>query len=64
MIHKKSPLPLGARLTAYSENRKTRCNLGREEQYSWDRPRPSPPRLNLTNQIPLGAWTGVQSHEE
>ena len=37
------------RLTARSENRKILRSLGREDQYSWDRPAPKVPRVNFTS---------------
>ena len=36
-------------LTIPSENRKILRSLGREDHYSWDRPAPIPPRINLTS---------------
>ena len=42
-------LPASSGLTARSENGKILRSLGREDQYSWDRPAAIPPRVNLTS---------------
>lgn len=36
-------------MTIPSENKKILRSLGREDQYSWDRPAPIPPRVNFTS---------------
>lgn len=36
-------------MTIPSENRRILTTLGRDEQYSWDRPARIPPRINLTS---------------
>ena len=38
-------------MTIPSENKKILQDLGREEQYSWDRPALIPPRVNLTSYV-------------
>ncbi|KAL8875854.1 MAG: hypothetical protein Q9198_005845 [Flavoplaca austrocitrina] len=38
-------------MTIPSENRKIMRDLGRELDYSWDRPRYIPPRVNLTSYV-------------
>ena len=36
-------------MTIPSENKKIMKSLGREDQYSWDRPARIPPRINITS---------------
>ncbi len=38
-------------MTIPSENKKILASLGRESHYTWDRPAPIPPRVNLTSYI-------------
>ena len=38
-------------MTIPSENRKILRNLGREDDYLWDRPARIPPRVNLTSYV-------------
>lgn len=38
-------------MTIPSENRKILTSLGRESHYTWERPAPIPPRVNLTSYI-------------
>lgn len=38
-------------MTIPSENKKILTSLGRESHYSWDRPAPIPPRVNLTSYV-------------
>lgn len=38
-------------MTIPSENKKILTDLGREDQYSWEKPAPIPPRINLTSYI-------------